>query len=282
MRDQIREFFDFELFTIQGIHVTVEDLVTVVVLFVIIQMVIIGLRITLSRLAKRRTQLDKGKRFTIIQLARYLLYVIFIYAALEIMGFDPRGLLLASGAFLVAIGLGLQKVFLDFVSGIIILTEGNMQVGDIIELNGLVCKVQRVDIRTSKVITQDGNYITIPNGQITENQVTNWSLQDEESRFCVTVGVAYGSNTEEVKRLLIECAKAHQNVLKNREVLVMFSNFGDSSLDFELYFWARQSWTMPVTLSDLRFAIEKSFRENGIKIPYPQRDVWIKKNEAES
>jgi len=276
MLDNFREILDFDLFTIQDVVVTVEDVMWVVVLFAIIQMVIIALRITLSRLAKRREQLDKGKRFTIVQLARYFLYLVFFYAALELMGFDPKGLLFASGAFVVALGLGLQKLFLDFVSGIIILMEGSMQVGDIIEVGGMICKVQRVDIRTTKVITRDGNYITIPNGQITEGQVTNWSQEDEESRFNISVGVAYGSNVDLVRDLLIAAAKGHPHVLNNREVMVFFNEFGDNALEFKLYFWAHQSWTMPKTMSEIRFAVEKTFRDNGVEIPFPQRDVWMR------
>ena len=195
---------------------------------------------------------------------------------MESTGADLQALILASTALLIGVGIGLQTFFYDIISGFIILFEGTFKVGDIIEIDGLIAQVKRIDIRTSKILTRDGNMIVVPNRKLTSENLSNWTISNDLSRYNVEVGVAYGSDVQKVRQILYECALKHPDIEKTREILVRFDDFGDSALQFTLFFWSRRSWDIPILLSDLRFAIDREFRDNGIQIPFPQRDLHLK------
>ncbi|MEO0405430.1 MAG: mechanosensitive ion channel domain-containing protein, partial [Bacteroidota bacterium] len=175
-------------------------------------------------------------------------------------------------------GFGIQHIFNDIVSGFVILFEGTIKVGDIIELQGEVSKVRQIDIRTTKVENRNGNFIIIPNSEITSNHLKNWSYTEVVSRHDIPIGVAYGSDTKVVKETLLQVAENNPHVKKDMPIQVVFTNFGDSALDFELRIWMNRTWEMDLVISDLRYAIDQSFREANISIPFPQRDVHIKGN----
>lgn len=250
---------------------TVSSVLMVLTIFVIIFIVTRILSAVLKKAMKDEDNI--GRRYTLMKLIRYFLYTLGIVMALQTLGVQITALLVGSAALLVGVGLGLQHVFMDIVSGFVILFEGIMKVGDIIELDGIIAKVQKIDIRTSKVITLNGNVLILPNSKITNGTVHNWSLESLESRFSIDVGVAYGSDTAKVREILLQCAKEHPQVLKHRPVRVDFIDFGESSLQFKLLFWVKRSWEIQVFLSDIRFAIDKAFRDSGVRIPFPQRDV---------
>lgn len=225
---------------------------------------------------ERNKQLDDGQRFTIVKLVRYAAYVMAFLFAANAAGVNLNALLVGSAALLVGVGLALQHVFDDIISGFIILFEGTFQVGDVIESEGMIAKVLHIDIRTSKVLTRDGNVIIVPNRMLSSDKLNNWSHGDELSRFHVTVGVSYSSDVTKVKKLLYQTALAHPDVSRNKPILVRFDDFGDSALVFRVFFWAYRSWDNEVLKSDIRFGIMKAFREGGIEIPFPQRDLHIK------
>lgn len=262
---------DKHLFNIGENEVTTGSILAVFTIFVIIFLVTRVISLVLKKTLKDPETL--GRRYTLMKLIRYFLYTIGIVMALQMLGVEITALLVGSAALLVGIGLGLQAVFMDFVSGFVILFEGTMKVGDIIEIDTMIARVEKIDIRTTKVLTLDGNILVLPNAKITSSSIYNWSMESIESRFHIDVGVAYGSDTQKVKRVLTECARNHAAVLEDRPVRVDFIDFGDSSLQFRLLFWVRRSWEIAVILSDIRYAIDKSFRENNVRIPFPQRDV---------
>jgi len=177
---------------------------------------------------------------------------------------------------MVGVCLVFQDVFRDVVSGFILLFDGSVRVKDIVEIGDMVARVEKINIRTSYVKTMDGKIIVVPNSKLTEENVINWTISDKITRFHVSVGVAYGSDTEKVKNILYQVALNHPLVDKRRKIVVMFQDFGDSALQFDLYFWAARSWEIMEIKSDIRFAIDKAFRENDIQIPFPQRDLHIK------
>lgn len=234
------------------------------------------LRIVLRKNFSKRDWIDKGKEFTMLKLLTYSIYAIAFVVAIESIGADLSSLLLASAALLVGVGIGLQHIFSDLVSGFILLFEGTFKVGDVIELNGLVARVDRIDIRTSKVVTRDGNYIIIPNSTLTTDNIINWSHSSQMARFRVSVSVAYGSDTQKVRTILHEIAENHPEVSTNRPIIIRFAEFGESGLHFELFFWAMQTWTIETIMSDLRFEIDRVFRQEGVQIPFPQRDIHIR------
>lgn len=139
----------------------------------------------------------------------------------------------------------------------------------------MVGRVKDIGVRTTKVVERDNIILIIPNSKFTSDNVINWSHMDQKSRFNVAVGVAYGSDVRLVEKVLLECANECNEVVKNPHPFVRFEDFGDSSLDFKLFFWSSNSFFVEQTKSKLRFAIDQKFRENGVTIPFPQRDLHI-------
>ena len=217
--------------------------------------------------------MERSSLYALHKLVSYFVYTLAVLIALETVGIDVTILLAGSAALLVGIGLGVQQIFNDFTSGIILLFGGTVRVGDIVEFDQTVGRVIEIDFRTSKIKTRDGITLIVPNSHLVSDNVINWTEGDDLTRFAVEVGVAYGSDTSLVERLLREVAEAHQSVSKERPVRVQFANFGDSALEFRLLFWAENTWEIEFVRSQLRFQIDQKFRENNVRIPFPQRDV---------
>ncbi len=206
---------------------------------------------------------------------RCLIIVISIISGLQLFGFNLSVLVAGSTALLVGIGLGLQNLFSDFVSGIILLVDYSVKVNDVIELNGLVCTVQEINLRATTVLTRDDKYIILPNYDLTRNQLIKWTHSDLASRFEVTVGVDYSSDIHQVMRILKETVDSQNNVLKEPNPFIRFTDFADSSLNFSVIFWSEELFRIETTKSDLRIKIFELFKENNITIPFPQRVVHI-------
>lgn len=220
----------------------------------------------------------KARLHSLRLLLTYLIWLVAIVSALRTLGIDVTYMLAGSAALLVGLGLGLQQTFNDIMSGIIILLEGTIRVGDVLELEGLVGRVTEIKLRTSTVNSRDGMNVIVPNHRFINENVVNWTHNNMVNRFRITVGVAYGSDEQLVHRLLKDCAERHADVITNepeKAVVVRLIGFGDSSLDFELLFWSRNAFRIEQTKSDIRFAILKAFREGGVTIPFPQRDVHL-------
>jgi potassium efflux system protein len=181
------------------------------------------------------------------------------------------------GALAIGAGFGAQNLINNFISGVILLLERPIKLGDIVDIEGVRGRVMRVGLRCSIVRRFDGIDMLIPNSSFLEKNVTNWTLSDPYLRFTVTVGVAYGSPTEKVKALLEQAVREHEKIRKFPEPLVVFEEFGESSLDFTVFFWIAVSREADyrVVASDLRFRIDQLLREAGITIAFPQRDVHL-------
>ncbi|MCB9276714.1 MAG: mechanosensitive ion channel [Lewinellaceae bacterium] len=224
----------------------------------------------------RRNNINVGSQFAINQLLKYFLYVIAILMALETLGVTLTVLWGGAAALLVGIGLGLQETFKDFFSGIILLFERTVEVGDVVVVDDLVGTVRRIGLRTSLVETRDNLTVIVPNSRLVVEKVINWSHNDSKARFLVKVGVAYGSDTALVKKLLLNVARENAFVLRHPAPFVRFIDFGESSLDFELHFWTHEFIRIEDIKSDMRFEIDQTFRDNQVTIPFPQRDVWMR------
>ena len=226
---------------------------------------------------------NKGKSRSVFKFVSYLIWLMTFLLILNSTGLNLTILWGAGAALLVGVGFGLQEIIADLVSGLFLLFEGNLKEGDIVELtNGIVGKVENLGIRTSRVLTRDDYTMIIPNSQFIVKEVINWTHNEENTRFHIDVGVAYGSDTKLVERVLLECAEGQKDVSKEPVPFVRFNNFGESSLDFQLFFWSRSTFRIENTKSVLRFLIDEKFRQNKIQIPFPQHDVYIKKFEARS
>ncbi|NNC84076.1 MAG: mechanosensitive ion channel [Flavobacteriales bacterium] len=258
-----------------GIKITVRGVLTFIIILFLARLIVKFISGLVTNQLENNQRLDDGQRFTIVKLVRYAAYVIAFVFAANAAGVNLTALLVGSAALLVGVGLALQHIFDDIISGFIILFEGTFQVGDVIETEGMIARVLHIDIRTSKVITRDGNIIIVPNRFLTSEKLNNWSHGNALSRFHVTVGVSYSSDVEKVKKLLYQTALAHADVSKQKPIIIRFDDFGDSALIFRLFFWASRSWEVELLKSDLRFAIFKAFREHGVQIPFPQRDLHL-------
>lgn len=256
-------------------HMTLGDLVNVVLVVFISWLFLYILAIPLNRRVRKGT-LEKSSAYAAKQIASYIVWTACVVLAIQAAGFNISLLLAGSAALLVGVGLGLQQTFSDFVSGIILLLDSSIKIDDILELDGMVCRVTKIGIRTSTVVTRDEVYVIVPNSKFTSDKVINWTHSDDIARFGLTIGVHYKSDPEKVKAVLLEQAKKHPLVLEDYAPFVRLESFDDSAITFNLLFWSKEIFRVEHTRSDLRFAILKQFREEGIEIPYPQRDLYIK------
>ncbi|WP_167341656.1 mechanosensitive ion channel family protein [Nonlabens sp. SY33080] len=233
------------------------------------------LRVLKKILTRKMDHSDKLKFDSIFRFFNYLVYIIVILVILNSSGADITALLTASAALFVGIGFALQDFFKDIIAGITIIVDKSVLVNDIIEVDDKVGRVFEIKLRSTRAITRDDKVLIIPNHLFLSDIVFNYTQNHAKTREKVGVGVAYGSDTRLVEKILLEVANNQKGVLKSPEPMVLFQNFGDSSLDFELFFYVRDAFTDPKIKSSLRFEIDKAFRENNISIPFPQRDLHL-------
>ncbi len=221
--------------------------------------------------------LSRSLQYTVAQIIGYLILFLGAAITLQNIGIDLSALALLAGAIGVGIGFGLQNVTSNFISGIILLIERPVEIGDRVEVGDVAGLVSEIRARSTTVVTNDNIAIIISNSKFVEDTVTNWTHADPKIRFRVPVSVAYGSDVEKVRTLLTEVARAHPHALEEPEPSVFFDGFGESSLDFELAVWSQEMSYRPRRFrSDLNFAIERALREAKIEIPFPQRDLHVR------
>ncbi len=275
MMERVREFLEITLFQSGDFQIRVFNLANIILIFLLARFFLFLFRKFIARRDKKH--LDLGKQYAIVQLMSYVVYVIAIVIAIDSLGVNITVLLAGSTALLVGLGLGLQDFFRDLIAGIIILSQRTVTAGDIVEIAGTVGKVQDVGLRTTSLLTREDIVMIVPNTKLTNENVINWSQNNSKvTRFEIKVGVAYGSDTTLVNDLLIKSAIENKDVIKIPEPTVIFDNFGDSRLDFRLTFYSQNLFRIERTKSDIRFSIDRNFREAGIKIPFPQRDLWVR------
>ncbi len=273
------EFLKTPLFEVESFSLKpkVLHIFLLVMLFFVSKICINLVSVYLDRLAHRKRELDEGSKYIYLQLARYLIYVLVIFIFLRSLEVQLTALFTAFAGLFIAFAFGLQDLFKDLVSGFVLLFEGAIRVGDIIEIKEkvgsetLVAKVLRINLRTTKIETRDSNIYIVPNSRLTQEYVENWNFGSTLTRFSIPVRVAFGSDTELAKKLLVQAALSHPKVKKNKDVFVRLLNFGENGLEMDLLFHADQSWRIEIVKSEIRFEIDRLFREYGIIIPYPQR-----------
>ena len=276
------EFIKYNLISFGNVHISLYNLILVIAIFIVARMVINLFKLYLGKRNAHKANYDPGVEFVYVQLAKYVVNLLAIVLALNILNINVTLILTGSVGLLVGLGLGLQDVFKDMIAGVVLLVEGNLKVGDIVEINGgnlvkdastTVAKILKISFRTTQIETREGNVLIIPNSRLTQQQVENWSHSSPLSMFTIPVVVDFGFDTEIVSNLLILAAKQHPKVKKNEPVFVRLSKFADHGIELELVFWAEHSWDIGNYKSDIRFEIDKLFREHGIIIPYPTRTI---------
>lgn len=264
----LNEHVDFT----KDISISVKDVLIVITIIFITTLI---LRLVLRIITRKLPEDDKGKFNVVFGYFRWLVYLIILLITLNGLGVDVTAIFAASAALMIGIGLALQTLFKDIISGVFILIDQTVHVGDIIEIDGKVGRVEEIKLRTTRAVTRDNRVLIIPNHLYLDNSLYNWTQNGTTTREVVDVGVAYGSDVHLVRKLLIQAASTHPDVLPEPEVIVLFDNFGDSSLDFKLIFTIADSFTANLPKSDIRFEIDRLFKEHNISIPFPQRDIHI-------
>jgi small-conductance mechanosensitive channel len=255
-------------------------LVAVLKFLCIIALVFAAERTVRRHLVRRflqRTHLEPALQYAVGKIAGYLFIALGFYIALKLVGIDLSSLAVLAGAVGVGLGFGLQNVISNFVSGLIILAERPIAIGDRVEMGEVAGLITRISLRSTILVTNDNITIIVPNSDFITNKVTNWSYGDPKVRIRLPVGVAYGTDPERLRQLLLEVANEHPKVLRDPAAEVFFSGFGDSSLNFELGVWTAELTSKPRRFrSELNYAITRKLREHHIEIPFPQRDLHLR------
>ncbi|MDD3721408.1 MAG: mechanosensitive ion channel [Lutibacter sp.] len=273
----IRNFLEFEIIKIGDYTLKVHTLVIILLFFFVTKVILWLIKIALFR----KHKLDKrnlGNTYSLFQIIKYVIWVITFGFILETIGIKVTVLIAGSAALLVGIGLGLQQTFNDLISGIILLSERSIKIGDILEIDNDIVKILEIGLRTSKGLNRDEITIIIPNSLITTNKVINWSHQSKKTRFKINIRIAYGSDVELVMKILKESTLERTDITDEKLVDIRFLNFGESSLDFQILFFSENIFRIEKEKGDIRKIIYRKFMENNISIPFPQMDVHIKKN----
>ena len=270
--NDIKMFLNQHIDFSSDIRISVQDILIVIAVIFITTLI---LRFILRVITHKLPSEDKGKFNVVFGYFRWLVYLLILLFTLNAVGVDVTAVFAASAALMIGIGLALQTLFQDIISGVFILVDQTVHVGDIIEIDGKVGRVEEIKLRTTRAVTIDNKVLIIPNHLYLENSLYNWTQNGSDTRESVDVGVAYGSDVQLVKKVLIQAAVSNPDVLYKDDIAVRFTNFGDSSLDFKVIFTLGDSFNANTAKSDIRFEIDRLFRENNISIPFPQRDIHI-------
>lgn len=268
----IVDFLNLSLNFGKGVEITVGQVILVILVFLVTSAVLRWIKFLMTR---KLVEGDRLKFLSIFKFVKYFVYLLVVLLTINSLGVDITILLTASAALFVGLGLALQELFQDIIGGIFIITDKSLRVGDIIEMEGRVGRVINIKLRTTRVLTRDDKVMVVPNHKFISDTIINYTQNHKTTREFVKVGVAYGSDTERVRAILLECAKEQAGIVKKPEPFVLFDDFGDSSLVFLLNFFVTDSFVDPKIKSQLRFKIDEKFRLNNITIPFPQRDVHM-------
>jgi small-conductance mechanosensitive channel len=274
-------YFSVPLFEIGSHKLSLMSFITALIIFyVVLKLSRFGENLT-KRLLKKYSHLDNGVKDSIATFIRYTILVIGILITLDTIGISMSSLAAVGAVLMVGIGFGLQNITQNFISGLIILLERPIKVGDLVEVGGVNGRIIAIGARSTQIHTRDDVAIIIPNSQFISEQVVNQSYSGENIRLKISVGVSYSSDPAEVEKVLMNVVKNQPEVLKSPEPKVFFSDFADSSLNFNLTIWIRDQWFDERIKSDIRFKIFEAFKKNNIQIPFPQMDVHLNPNQKD-
>ncbi|MDE3136384.1 MAG: mechanosensitive ion channel [Acidobacteriota bacterium] len=277
----VEKFMERPFFHVGALAVTPWFLVKALVYLLIVGAIAGATRRFLLRKVLPRTSMGSGQQDVFSRWVQYFVFSVGLIIGLQTSGLDLSSLLVVGGALGVGIGFGLQNVANNFISGLILLIEQPIRVGQIVEVGGLLGPVVRIGARSTWVHTGTNAVIIVPNSEFVSTRVTNWGAGDPRVLVKVKIGVGYGSDPNHVREILLDIARAHPQAITDPAPAVLFQEFGDSSLNFELFVW------FPGTVmqaggfrSALNFAIFEAMKGNNIEIPFPQRDIHIRSTES--
>jgi small-conductance mechanosensitive channel len=272
----IKHYFNINLFDVAGQTVTLGQILLIPIL------VVLGIWLTRKTVGIiSRRLIARGVQADLVHLVKRILYVLAIVmlaiTTLDFLDVPITAFAFLSGAIAIGVGFGAQNIINNFISGWILMWERPIRIGDFLEVDNAKGRVEAINTRSTRIRRVDGVHLLIPNSKLLENTVTNWTLMDQRSRTSVRVGVAYGSDCNLVRDLITQAVNEQDDVLHNPEPKVIFDDFGDNSLAFEVYFWINASieGELRSTRSNIRFRINDLFNENQVVVSFPQRDVHL-------
>jgi small-conductance mechanosensitive channel len=264
----------YPLFTLGEVNLTLAVMCKVLFICTVVLVLESFLRRHFAMRLLKRIPLTAALQYAIARIGGYVFILLGFYIALTAVGINLSSLAVVAGAVGIGIGFGLQNIVHNIISGVIILAERPIALGDRIEVGGVAGNVTKIRLRSTEVVTNDNISIIVPNSDFITKPVTNWSHGDPRVQIRLPVRVAYGTDVEHLRRLLMEVADEHAKVLKSPASTVFFGEFGESALHFELGVWTSEMTHSPRRFrSELNFAIERKLREHGIRIPFPQREL---------
>jgi len=277
LSNAVRRFFDWPLFQLGKVPVTPVFLIKCTIFLVALAFLVRVAKRVLAQRILAHTRIEVGQRYAIVRAFGYFLFLLGLTIGLESAGLNLRSLLVVGGALGIGIGFGLQNIVANFVSGLVILWEQPVKLGDTIDVSGTIGQVVKIGARGTWVRTYDNEIIIVPNSQFTDNKVTNWTANDQTVRFSIPVGVACDSDLTQVRDLLEEIATRNPDVLRDPPPKAFLRGFGDSTINFDLRVSSQSGIQHPWTLrSNLMIDIARVFKERKIQMPFPQRDIHVR------
>jgi len=274
---RIKDLLNIAVFELGKTQFTLLTIIYILVFLTLLIFVTAKLKKYIVNTLLAKSGIDIGIRESFGAIFRYIIIVIGFIIVFQTAGVDLSSLTILFGALGIGVGFGLQNVTSNFVSGLIILFERPIKIRDRIEVAGIHGDVVDISLRATTIVTNDNISVIVPNSEFISSTVINWSHMDRNVRFNIPVSVSYKEDPESVKEILLEVADRNEGILKHPSPDVLFDKYGDSSLDFNLRIWTRNYINKPGVLrSQLYYEIFKVFREKGVEIPYPQRDIHIK------
>ena len=269
---KIKEVLSYPILDNETVHIKVGTFLAIIISIILVTYL---MKLIRALATKKLPSEDKNKFESIFGFLKYLFYVLAIVIILHTSGVDLTVLLTASAALFVGLGFALQHLFQDIISGVLIILDQSLHVGDIIEVESKVGRVFEIRLRTTRALTRDDKVLVIPNHKFLTDSIFNYTQNHKTTRESIKIGVAYGSDVDLVRNILEEVAGTQQGVLRKPKPFVLFEDFGDSALLFSLNYYITDSFSDPKRKSDMRYSIDKKFRESNISIPFPQRDIHI-------
>lgn len=271
------DFWNIQLLTVDHRTITLGKVITGVLLFVMGYFICRTISREIEKRVLSHMDIDASLRHTLRTIIFYFLLVILTLFVLRLLNVPITIFTVLGGALAIGVGFGSQNIVNNFISGLILMIERPVRVGDIVEVaeDNLKGTVEHIGARSTIIKSMDNTHFVVPNSSFLEKNILNWTLSDDVVRTKVIVGVAYGSDTKLVEKLLRESVQVHERVLKYPEPMVIFNNFGDNSLEFEIYFWTRVINVMQLKQlqSIVRYSIDEVFKNHNVVIAFPQRDV---------
>lgn len=273
--EKFNEFLNYSFQITESVKLSIKSILIIIGVFIVTSIILRLIRLAVTRKIREE---DRGKFITVFSFAKYFIFVIIFLVILGNNGVQLTAVFTSAAALLIGIGLALQTFFQDIISGIFILTDQSVNVGDVIQVEDKIGKVTSINLRTTKAVTVENKVLIIPNHLYLTNTLFNWTQNESQTRESVSVGVAYGSDVKLVEKVLLEAASKVEGIKDAPPAVVIFEDFADSSLKFKLVVSVANSFQTPKILSDLRFEINQLFIDHDITIPFPQRDVHLFNN----